>query len=376
MITIVDDVAAVHDRAAAVAPEWDRLVDACDAPLFARPGWLQAWLDAFGGADRLTIHTIRRDGELVALVPLLRGRLPGVLSSPTNIDSPTWGPLAVDGAAAQALARSVLAGGPSRLRVDVVALDDPASRHFVETLERAGYRRSVRLREHPPFVDATLHPEVVLKRLSARRRSNLRRAARRLGDLGDLRFEVHRSADGLDAVLDEVLHIEASGWKGERGTAVSADPRREGFYRAVTRWAAERGWLLLTALRLDRRMIAFSLAFDHHDVVHGLKLAYDEDFGKHSPGVQMLHRTLTLALEGTARTFDLLGDDDPYKAAVADGTIERVNADWCAPTGYGRGLFAASTTRLALEGAVRDRLSDGAMDTLRTLKRRTTAQVR
>lgn len=376
MITIVDDAAAVHDRAAAVAPEWDRLADACAAPLFARPGWLQAWLDAFGGADRLTIHTVRRDGQLVALVPLLRGRLPRSLSSPTNIDSPTWGPLAVDGAAAQALARSVLARGPSRLRMDVVALDHPASRHFVETLERAGYRPCVRFREHPPFVDATLDTEVVLQRLSAKRRSNLRRAARRLEDLGDVSFEVHRSADGLDAVLDEVLHLEASGWKGERGTAVSADPRRERFYRAVTRWAAERGWLLLTALRLDRRMIAFSLAFDDHAVVHGLKLAYDEGFGKHSPGAQVLHRTLTLALEGTTRTFDLLGDDDPYKTAVADGTIERVYADWCAPTWYGRGLLAASTTRLAAERAVRDRLSDDAMDTLRTLKRHATALAR
>ena len=74
--------------------------------------------------------------------------------------------------------------------------------------------------------------------------------------------------------------------------------------------------------------------------------------------------------------FDMLGDDDPYKRAVADGVVERINADWCAPSWSGRTMLAAARARLEIEAAARDRLSDGTMDRLRAAKRRARALVR
>lgn len=99
-------------------------------------------------------------------------------------------------------------------------------------------------------------------------------------------------------------------------------------------------------LRVDRHMVAFSFGFDHHDVVYGLKMGYDERHPKLSPGLQLMHRTLDLALAGRTRMVDMLGDDDPYKRAVADGTRERITADWFAPTWSSR--TAMATTRMWL----------------------------
>lgn len=89
-------------------------------------------------------------------------------------------------------------------------------------------------------------------------------------------------------------------------------------------------------LRLDGRMVAFSFGFDHHEVVYGLKIGYDERHARLSPGLQLMHRILELALADRTRMVDLLGDNDPYKRTVADGTSERVTADWFAPTPWSR----------------------------------------
>lgn len=371
------DVASVHTDIEEIAAAWDDLATRCDASLFMRPGWLRAWLDAFGHRA-LAIYTVLRDGRLVALVPLLRGRF-GSLTSPTNDHTPLWAPLADDGAAAQALARAVLADGPSRLRLGILELDRLATRHFVATLERAGYRSVVHHREWSPYIDTTVAPDVFSKRYTAKQRSSMRRRARRLADAGEVTFETCRGGDGLDDVLAEGIAIEASGWKGRRGTAIACDPATLAFYRHVARWAGEHGWLLLAMLRVDGRMVAFSFGFDHHDVVYGLKLGYDERYAKLSPGLQLMHRIVDLALADRTRVVDLLGDNDPYKQAVADGTSERITADWFAPTRAGRTAMVTATAWVRWQRwarrAVHDVLPGSFAEWLRTAKARTRVAV-
>jgi CelD/BcsL family acetyltransferase involved in cellulose biosynthesis len=126
-------------------------------------------------------------------------------------------------------------------------------------------------------------------------------------------------------------------------------------------------------------MVAFSFGFDHHGVVSGLKIAYDEAHAKLSPGLELMHRTFDLALAGPAREMDMLGNDDRYKRAVADGTHERITADWFAPTATGR--TARIVTTLGLRGrhwtqrVLHDRLSEARLEQLRTAKARTKVAV-
>jgi len=374
----IDDVPSICDDIATVASEWDDLVTRTGASLFVRPGWLVAWLDAFD-RRRIRIYTVRRDGRLVALVPLLRGRFGRSLASPTNDHTPVWSPLAEDPAAAQALARAVLADRPSRLRLGILERDRVASRHFVDTLERAGYRPVVHHREWSPYVDTSVTPDVFAKRFTAKHRSSMRRRERRLGDLGEVTFEACRGGARLPGVLEEGLAIEASGWKGRRGTAIACDPATLRFYRRIASWAGSHGWLLLTTLRIDGRMVAFSFGFDHDGIVSGLKIGYDEAHAKLSPGLQLMHRTFDLAIAGPAREMDLLGDNDPYKRAVADGTHERITADWFAPTATSGAARVVTTLwlqgRQSAQRLLHDRLPEARLEQLRTAKARTRVAV-
>src|SRR5437868_3559372 len=55
------------ERFAALAGEWDELVRAAERPSpFMLHAWLEEWWRHYGGTGELRVHTLRRDGHLVA----------------------------------------------------------------------------------------------------------------------------------------------------------------------------------------------------------------------------------------------------------------------------------------------------------------------
>lgn len=120
----------------------------------------------------------------------------------------------------------MLADRPSRLRFGILELDCLATRHFVATLERAGYRPVVHHRESSPYIDTTVAPDVFSKRFTPRQRSSMRRRARRLDDLGDVTFETCRGGDRLDDVLDEGSPSRRRAGRDGVGRRSRATPRR------------------------------------------------------------------------------------------------------------------------------------------------------
>src|SRR3954453_8579953 len=92
-----------------VAPEWDGLATRACAPPFLRPGWFQAWWNAFG-RGRLEILTSRRGGTLVAVAPVYRHW--GTLLAVANVHSPSYSFLADDAVALNELVERVFAVGP------------------------------------------------------------------------------------------------------------------------------------------------------------------------------------------------------------------------------------------------------------------------
>src|SRR4051794_188009 len=69
-----------HDDVAALAPEWEELAERIGAAPFLWPGWVAAWLRAWGGRPRIV--ALREDGELKAVLPMIRSF--GLLANPAN----------------------------------------------------------------------------------------------------------------------------------------------------------------------------------------------------------------------------------------------------------------------------------------------------
>jgi CelD/BcsL family acetyltransferase involved in cellulose biosynthesis len=153
--------------------------------------------------------------------------------------------------------------------------------------------------------------------LSARRRADLRRTRRRLEERLGAEVEFTRlGAD--DETIGRFLELEASGWKGQAGTAVAARPTDAAFFADVCRRFDRSGRLELIAMRCAGRVIAMATMLTARDCRYAFKLAFDEAFRKQAPGAQLIVEV--------ARTPP--GSGAAFVDSCADPANETMNRLW------------------------------------------------
>ncbi|WP_157140004.1 GNAT family N-acetyltransferase [Roseibium aggregatum] len=134
---------------------------------------------------------------------------------------------------------------------------------------------------------------------SGKRRKEMRRLMRRLGDHGKTTF---RSLDGPEAVagFEAFLALEASGWKGREGTALVSQPRTADFARTAIANLARRNAVRIDQLWSGETLVAALVLFLQSGKVFTWKIAFDEEFARYSPGAQLALQTLktNLAIPG------------------------------------------------------------------------------
>lgn len=133
-----------------------------------------------------------------------------------------------------------------------------------------------------PRADAEQYLEAVLR---GRRRKEYRRLERRLAEEGTLRYRVIRAPEEAPAFTQAFVSLEASGWKGEAGTAFASKRTHREFFERVVHAAAEQGKFDGLVLELDGRPIAMQCSLMNGNVYFAWKVAYDEALARFSPGV-------------------------------------------------------------------------------------------
>jgi CelD/BcsL family acetyltransferase involved in cellulose biosynthesis len=304
----------------ALAGEWEELAERVDGSPFLRPGWILPWLRAFGTGKPEAI-TVRRGDELAAVLPMQRKR--GRLSSAANWHSPVFGPLIADEDARDILLDGLFGAGRPSVELSLLHGETDLLAHIDRSARDAGRMVVERPISACPVVDLAGCFEDYEHRLSRNRRRSLRRGRRALEALGNLTFEVHDGLDGLDSELEEMFRVEASGWKGRRGSAIASRAETARFYSDVAHWAADRGWLRLSSLRLDGRAIACDYTIEFQGSWYSLKSGYDEDYRACGPGALLLREQLRHCFDSGASRLELLGTEDSFKLSWTDRSCER-----------------------------------------------------
>lgn len=127
---------------------------------------------------------------------------------------------------------------------------------------------------------------------SKNRIQGLRRNIRRLSEVGDVRFERAVEKDLVAQRVEEFLHLEASGWKGEAETAFLNNPSTAAYARAAYATDGDKGFVSTNALLLDEVPIALSINLQAGDVRFTPKSAFNEEYRKFSPGVVLRYRVI------------------------------------------------------------------------------------
>jgi CelD/BcsL family acetyltransferase involved in cellulose biosynthesis len=146
----------------------------------------------------------------------------------------------------------------------------------------------------PYYFDCARPFDELMGRLSKHFRKNLRNCGNRLKSLPDVRFETSAGGPVSPALFDAFLQVEASGWKGERGTgsAIRLHEALLGFYGDLACYSRSGDGCEINALFADDRCIAAEFCLRGGAEYACLKIGYDEEYARFSPGHLLHARTL------------------------------------------------------------------------------------
>jgi CelD/BcsL family acetyltransferase involved in cellulose biosynthesis len=259
-------------------PDWELAVNAT-APGRTDASALSAW----------------RDGRLIGLMPVVALSRVSQIPLPALASAHPYGTLCtplLDGDKAEdaaiGLMQAARDAGTRALLLREVALDGAAMKAFGSVLRGEGLRSRV-LSWHPrASLDATRDADELLhEALSGKKLKELRRQRHRLAEHGDVRFDVARSPEAVASALETFLKLEASGWKGQRGTALVQVDGDAAFIRRATKALAELGQCEIVTLFAGDAPVASGIVLRHQTRAFFFKIGVDARFAKYSPGVQL-----------------------------------------------------------------------------------------
>jgi CelD/BcsL family acetyltransferase involved in cellulose biosynthesis len=334
-----------------LAPAWEALAGRAGSPM-QRHAWASAFAEAYGTEYELKVLASAVDGEVDAIAPLAIRRT-GIdrleLMGGEELSEP--GDLVYRDR--DSLAR--LAAGMADLAMPMLLGRVVAESPTVEALRGAFGRRTIfygrEAASYPwiPLDETWREPE---QKFNSDRRSDLRRARRRAEKDGEVTSEVIAPGrDELPALLDEVFRVEAAGWKGREGTALAADDRLRRFFAALARKAADAGILRLAFLRIGARTAAVQLAAQCGDCFWLLKVGYDEEFKRSSPGTLLMLETVRHAAEEGLASYELLGTVESWTRVWTDRERECLALRAYPPRPGGIAAAALDVGRFARRGS-------------------------
>ncbi|HEX6740063.1 MAG TPA: GNAT family N-acetyltransferase [Vicinamibacteria bacterium] len=311
------------DAFARVEPVWDALVEESGIPYpFVRLDWVRTWWQAFGGGRRLHLAVVRDGARPVALAPLMfaESRLCGLrvrtLQFLANVHAPRFELIVAPGredACAALWSHLVALQGWDVLQLEEVPSASATVRELRRLAAADGFPVGVWPSLDSPYVSTAGGWDEYLGGLTAKQRANIRNRLRRAERLGAVELETVGGGPGLDQALADGLRLETSSWKAAAGTAIVSRPDTDGFYRALARMAADRGWLRLNFLRVGGKRIAFSYGLALGPRLYLLKVGYDPEWAACSPQNTLCYLVLRALFERGGAELDFLGSQEEWK---------------------------------------------------------------
>ncbi len=331
-----------------LAPQWDALADAVDAPLFSRPFWCLPWARHMT-VGRPEVVAVSEGGALTGVAPVSARSIGGVelvrfLGHGLGTVS-TFLTRAGDSTARLQLWAAVLGGRRRFAQLLEYRADDP-SRSVAP-----GWPNEVALHEVCPIVSCATDFDAYFSARPKKLRENLRRAERTLAAAGQHHaVELVTTPDRWREVRPEVLRVFDA--------AESAQPRQHmlrgplaPFTEDFLASSAGAGRLRLFVGRVDGAAVSFGIAFAAGTTLSYWVTRFDPAFASASVGVLLLRAIIEHGfVEGFGRVDLLLGDQGHKRRWSTDGydTLTVL-------AGSNRAVLLAGTAALATAARVRAR---------------------
>ena len=271
------------------------------------------------GASALAAWSDDKPARLIGLMPVVSLWRAYRIPLPALVSAHPYGTLCTPPldrtSAADAVARltqQARNAGAHALILRDVSLKGAAMRTLSDVLLPHGIRPRVLQCQLRACLDATQDADALLRdALGYKKLKELRRQRHRLAEHGTVHFDVARQPDQVTPALEAFLALEASGWKGARGTALKQNDGDAGFIRRAVPALAASGQCEIVTLRSGDAPVAAAIVLRHQSRAFYFKIGVDERFAKYSPGVQLtLDLTRHLCADPAIATADSTASPD------------------------------------------------------------------
>jgi CelD/BcsL family acetyltransferase involved in cellulose biosynthesis len=334
-VTPTTSVASSLDELDRLAPQWDALADAVDAPLFSRPFWCIPWARHMrAGAPEVVAVTA--GGELTGIAPVSVRSIGGIelvrflghgLGTVSSFLTRPEDPTAQD-----RLWETVLGG--RRRFAQLLELRTPEPSRVVPPV----WPHRVTPHDVCPTVSCATDFDTYAATLPKKLRENLRRAERSLVDAGQQHtVELVTTADRFREVRPELLEVFDA--------AEAAQPRQHmlrgplaAFTDDFLASSAAAGRLRLFVGRVDGAPVSFGIAFAAGTTLSYWVTRFHPGYASASVGVLLLRAIIEHGFKDGFDRVDLLLGDQRHKRR------------WCTDTYDTLTVLAASNRSVLLAG--------------------------
>lgn len=215
--------------------------------------------------------------------------------------------------------------GPGVMHWPLCAVDGPiyqglvnvVRRDLLATFVRESYNRALLKPWKGPNTDEVCQ-DYLLQSLGGHHFRDIRRQRRRLNEAGELEFQTLENQAEVPIWTEWFLQLEAAGWKGREGTALASTANTRRFAHEMIQSGFEQGRVEMVGLFQRGEPLALKLNLISETGSFSYKIAYNEEFAKLSPGVQME--------VDYVRHFQTTGREWIDSCAVADHSM--INRIW------------------------------------------------
>ncbi len=320
-----------------LADEWAELhAQDSKATPFCSPGWAHVWWQHRGEGLDPCLVTVRDQGRLVGLAPLVIGQRRGMrraFGMGSGIGN-QWDVLAVPelrAPVAEAVARRL---ADERGRWDALVLDRmPPDAALRRALASGGLRARERSPLAAPGFPLPDSFEEWLGRLSTNLRKHVRRALRRL-DEGEFSLRRAETPESVRRAVSEWHALRVRWWR-ERGRNINAEHADPDFLRFVSDAAVALlpfGLCEVLELCRDDEVVGVTVNLVDAHSFYAWMDGFHPDLARFSPGHLIVAATVRSSIAAGRHYYDLMIGNEDYKYRYGAVDVDLPN------------LFVTSTT--------------------------------
>jgi hypothetical protein len=163
-----------------------------------------------------------------------------------------------------------------------------------------------------PPADGASFEDFLGERLGAKTRKSIRYDQRKLAAQGEVSIETLDSFEDVRSIMPTTCLVEVESWKSKEGAGLYSIRGKRGFFFELLPELAKAKRARVSVMRLDDRPIAWQIDLLDQGYLGVHHLAFDQAYGKFSPGKQLLMANLKRAWEEN-RLVDFLPGNYDYK---------------------------------------------------------------